>query len=69
MKLHPREKNVREAELKLSKFLIELQKELTPGEYLRVVAGKLSDTWGSTAKYIIREERHPGEPDKPGGLE
>jgi hypothetical protein len=30
---------------------------------------ELSRFVGSVAKYVIREERHPGEPDKPGGWE
>jgi len=69
MQRHHREENVRQASLKLMNFLGELQKDLTEGEYLRVVTEELSKEWSLTAKYMIREERHPGEPDKEGGLE
>ena len=43
--------------------------DLTEGERLRVVAKVFGGYVGSVAKYAIREERHPGQPDKPGGLE
>lgn len=69
MKLHPREENVRRAHLKLMECLMELKKDLTDGEFLRVVTDELTSEWHLTAKYMIREERHPGEPVKAGGLE
>jgi hypothetical protein len=68
MKIHPREENVREARIKLMHFLAELRRELTEGEFLQVVTEELSREWNQVTRYLIREERHPGEPDKPGGL-
>jgi len=68
-RLHPREKNVREAKLKLMTCLGDIQKDLTEGEYLKVITEELSSEWALTAKYAIRAERHPNDPDKPGGLE
>jgi 3-polyprenyl-4-hydroxybenzoate decarboxylase len=41
------------------------QHELTNGEILRC----LNEQMASMIKYVIREERHPGQPDLPGGLE
>lgn len=41
------------------------QQVLTPGEILRC----LNEQMASAIKYVIREERHPGKPDMPGGLE
>lgn len=41
------------------------QQALTPGEILRC----LNEQMASAIKYVIREERHPGNPDVPGGLE
>lgn len=67
--MHPREENVRKARLKLMECLIKLHEDLTDGEFLRVVTEELTGEWHLTAKYMIREERHPGEPDKAGGLE
>ena len=69
MKLHPREKNVRAAETKLREVLLELLKDLTEGEYMRVIGTVMGDEINNTAKYMIREERHPGKPDEPGGIQ
>ena len=69
MKQHEREENVRQAKIKLMECLMGLRDELTQGEFLRVVTEELADAWGLAAKYMIREERHPGDPNKPGGLE
>lgn len=68
MKRHPREENVRQAKISLGKVLLKLQNELTDGEYLRVITEELTTEWSRQAKYVIREERHPGDPDMPGGL-
>lgn len=68
-KIHSREKIVHDANLKLLNVLVDIQKELTTGEYLRVLAEQFGNGVGSIAKYMIREERHPGKPDMPGGLE
>lgn len=40
------------------------QQALTLGETLRCI----NEQMASAIKYIIREERHPGNPDAPGGL-
>ena len=40
-----------------------------PREHLVVVSNVLSQDISTTAKYMIREERNPGKPDCPGGLE
>lgn len=40
------------------------QEALTLGETLRCI----NEQMASAIKYIIREERHPGNPDAPGGL-
>jgi hypothetical protein len=42
--------------------------ELTDGEIVRVVSGALGGFLQVHAKQMIREERHPENPDKPGGL-
>jgi hypothetical protein len=68
-KIHKREDIVNKATSVLRDCLLEQRKKLTDGEYLKVVATVLSDSIGSFAKYVIREERHPNDPDKPGGLE
>lgn len=68
-KLHHREAIVRKAKLELMELLFKLRNDLTPGEYLKVVTEELSNEWHGVAKYMIREERHPDNPDQPGGLE
>jgi hypothetical protein len=71
MRLHEREKIVREAELALSEKLLEWMQEysdkLTFGEELRVISKELGGTVSRMAKYEIRRERH-GDDSKPGGL-
>lgn len=69
-KEHPREKNVRSAELTLINAYDAIVKEaeLTNAEQLRVLANFVSSQVGTIAKYAIRHERH-GRGDKPGGLE
>ena len=69
MKLHPRERKVREAEVELSKAMTRLYTEhgLTTAEALRVVADASNSFIQGLSRIAIREERH-GELDKPGGL-
>ena len=69
-RLHPRERIVRKAENDLRSAVIDIvhKAELTTGESLQVVNGALSGWIAGVAKHAIREERHPGEPDKPGGF-
>jgi hypothetical protein len=71
-RLHPRERIVSEARIELVRAVLDWREkhdELTDGELFSIVGGVLGDQITSMAKYLIREERHPGEPDKPGGLE
>jgi hypothetical protein len=68
-RLHPRERIVNKARAKLSETVSEVVKDLTEGEALSVVNEELHRFIGGVAKYVIRDERHPGEPDKPGGWE
>lgn len=63
MKIHKREYIVEKEGLKIRKAFID--SELTYGEAIKVI----SDILANWAKYIIRAERHPDDPDKPGGLE
>jgi hypothetical protein len=70
VKLHPREERTRTAANELATFLVNLVKKhgLTEGEALRVVSGELGAWVGDVAKWMIRGERHPDDPDQPGGL-
>lgn len=68
MRIHRRERLVNEAVSKVREALLTACKDLTEGEALRVAITVLGDWVGTTAKYMIREERH-GKTDKPGGLE
>lgn len=70
-RIHPREAIVRKAEGELKDVLLDAVKkhDLTEGEALRVACAVFADWVASTAKYMIREERHPGDPNTPGGLE
>lgn len=71
MKLHEREKLIREAEFALKSALIDWSSsfgdKITFAEEIRIVSGELGGWLGSAAKYAIREERH-GDTSKPGGL-
>ena len=64
MKLHPRLFIVQQAENRLSGHLLDVCKEfhLTDGEVVKILASRLL----AESKYIIRGERHPGQPDKKG---
>ena len=72
MRLHPREVLVTEARLDLTRRVLvwrEQHDDLTFGELLPILGGTLSSQITGLAKYEIRPERHPNDPDKPGGLE
>ncbi len=71
MKIHPRLEIVHQAERELRDALERVTDELklTDGEYLMVIASVFGDRVGSFAKHMIRAERHPNQPDKPGGIE
>mgnify|MGYP001251343022 CR=1 FL=1 len=66
MKQHPRESIVAQAGAELSKAVSEIatKHDLTYGELFSA----LSTIQGNWAKYQIRDERHPNDPGKPGGL-
>jgi len=70
MKIHPREAAVKAAELDITKAITKAIEDhkLTRGEELRVVNSAAMGWIAAIAKYEIREERHPEEPDRPGGL-
>lgn len=63
---HPREEIVKKAERAILDVLEHEAETLTDGEYLRVLATVI-DRLGSFAKHMIRAERHPGDPNRPGG--
>lgn len=65
MKLHERVLIVEKASLEIAQFVLDISEKygLTDGEYLKILSENLSNT----AKYMIREERHPGDPDAKGG--
>ena len=66
MKLHPRERKVAEARNKIASAVLDTIKayNLTYGETTQILASELL-AW---TKYQIRDERHPDDPAKPGGL-
>ncbi len=66
-KLHPRTLIVQQAENELSLLILDwIQKnDLTYGEIVKLFAGQLQ----RCSKHMIRDERHPGDPDQPGDLE
>jgi hypothetical protein len=66
MQIHERVMIVQRAELDLREFFGQLVKkhDLTWGEIAMILGGTLQ----AYAKYQIREERHPDDPDRPGGL-
>lgn len=64
MKLHPRSNIVEKARNELAMFLLDLEQkyDLTSGELFSMLGHKIVDL----AKYQIRSERHPDDPDKKG---
>lgn len=67
MKRHKREPIVGEAQGKIGMAInrIAMEYDLTYGEMTRIVASELAHL----AKWMIRAERHPDDPNRPGGLE
>lgn len=63
--MHPREVVVRTAELEIDQAVAAVIKThaLTYGEVFRILAALVA----SSAKYLIREERH-GDAETPGGV-
>lgn len=64
MKLHPRSSLVTQARLEFDKFLLDLEQkhELTYGELFALLGNSIANL----AKYQIRSERHPDNPDNKG---
>lgn len=67
MKIHPREKLVKEAERVLRDAVGRVyEMELTQWERIRIVNSVLSSSIADEAKFGIRYDRH-GDTDTPGG--
>lgn len=66
MKLHNRMMLVQEARAEFGKLVAEWAEkhDLTYGELVSVMSEQLQ----SIAKYMIREERHPDDPEMPGDV-
>jgi hypothetical protein len=64
LKLHPRAQIITRARLEFDEFLVDLEQkhELTFGELFSILGNAISNF----AKYQIRAERHPDDPDKKG---
>lgn len=62
MKLHPRTLDVQRASSFIRGRLLDMQEthDLTDVEMLRI----LIEHQQSITKYLLREERHPGDPDR-----
>jgi hypothetical protein len=67
MKLHPRHSIVTEARHDIAQAVTRAvtKHDITYGELFSILAGEMAG-W---AKYAIREERHPDDPDTPGDVE
>lgn len=66
MTCHPRELVVQQAsaDIKVALGRVIPKYNLTYGELFSIL-GECIQNW---AKFAIRDERHPGQPDKPGGI-
>ena len=73
MRIHPQAKIVEQARLDLNDRLSDWHKlhghDLTTGEMTAVITSILGDELLAVSKWMIRGERHPEDPGKPGGLE
>lgn len=71
MRTHPREAIVSEAQVELTKLVLgwSAKHDLSDGELLSVLDEVLGDRIAGLARRIIRDERHPHDPEKPGGIE
>jgi hypothetical protein len=71
VRLHSREDVVTRARLDLADRILDWRRtheDLTCGEMFSVLGDVGCGQIANLAKYLIREERHPDDPDKPGGL-
>jgi hypothetical protein len=66
-RIHPREQVVGTAGREISEAVarIAFEHDLTYAEIFSILGGEIQ----GQAKYAIRAERHPDDPDAPGGLE
>lgn len=64
IKLYPKTQEVNSAKLELGSFIHELESKykLTYGEIIKILGSAIA----REAKYLIRVERHPNDPDKKG---
>ena len=64
VKMHPRAKVVSQAQGELDAFLLKLgqKHDLTYGEIFSLLGRAVSEN----AKWLVRGERHPDDPDKKG---
>lgn len=70
-RIHQREPKVTSVENEIRRAVAAIvygDFELTDGEVVRVVSGALGGFLQAYAKQMVRTERHPDDPDKPGGL-
>lgn len=66
-RIHPRERVVAVARGEISLAVSEVvsRHDLTYAEVFSILGGEIQ----GFAKYAIRDERHPDDPGRPGGLE
>lgn len=72
MRMHPRTEIVTQARSALTEAVLRWERDhpdLTDGEWIGIVSSVLSGQLENWAKHTIRAERHPDDPDRPGGLE
>lgn len=70
--IHSRERATNQAEYDLRDavhaVIFDKARDLTFGEVLRVLQSVLGGAISDLARDAIRQERHPDDPSKPGGL-
>ena len=70
--IHSRERVTNQAEYDLRdavhEVIFDKTRDLTFGEVLRVLQSVLGGAISDLARDAIRQERHPDDPSKPGGL-
>lgn len=72
MRIHPRAKLLIQARSALREAVLgwsDDHPDLTEAEWLSAVSSVLLEQVGDVVKYMLRAERHPDNPDKPGGIE
>lgn len=73
MRIHPREETVNRAEIEIKSAMLDVMKKYSPNltvpELLKILNKINGDIISSILKTVIRDERHPNDPDKFGGEE